>query len=192
MEGSAEEARTSIQSLTRVLKQLHSSSPQAPITEIRRTEKRVAAQLSEHLCSTFVTPMEREDVEALANVLYKIPKAVEKFGERLLLAPQHLEGFELSRQIQMLEQAADVVIKMVRELRHDVSLETIKGHTDLLQQIEGEADKLMIDCIHRLYTGNHNTLGVVIQKDLYELLERIFDRCRDLGNVVFRIVLKYS
>jgi uncharacterized protein Yka (UPF0111/DUF47 family) len=192
MEGSAEEGRASILCLVRLLKSPAPSRALDPFAEIRRQEKRLTQQLTEHLCATFVTPMEREDIEALANVLYKIPKTVEKFGERLVLAPQHLEGLDLSQQIQMLEQAADEVVAMVKELRQDATLSSVKTHNDVLQRIEGEADKLMLECIHRLYTGDHNPLRVVIQKDLYELLEKVFDRCRDLGKVVFRIVLKYS
>ena len=61
-----------------------------------------------------------------------------------------------------------------------------------LKHIEGEADKLMIESLQQLYNGDYSSLRVVILKDLYELLEKIFDRCRDVGNVVFQIVLKHS
>ena len=49
---------------------------------VRRKEKLLAQDLTEYLCKTFVTPLEREDIEALSNALYKIPKTVEKFAER--------------------------------------------------------------------------------------------------------------
>ena len=41
---------------------------------------------------TFVTALEREDIEALSNALYKIPKTVDKFTTRILVAPQHVPG----------------------------------------------------------------------------------------------------
>ena len=43
---------------------------------------------------TFITALEREDIEALSNALYKIPKTVEKFCERILLAPQFVRVVE--------------------------------------------------------------------------------------------------
>jgi uncharacterized protein Yka (UPF0111/DUF47 family) len=191
MEGSAEEARASIQALGRLLKHPDQQGLDA-FAEIRRKDKLLTQELSEHLCKTFVTPLEREDIEALSHALYRIPKTVEKFGERLLLAPQHVKGWSVSKQMDMLEKAGDVLVLLVKELRQGVNLEKVKKQNDELQRIEGEADKLMVGSLHELYTGDHSAVRVVVLKDLYELLEKIFDRCRDAGNVVFHIVLKHS
>ncbi len=192
MEGSAEEARASIQALGRLLKHPDQARALDAFAEIRRKDKMITQELSEHLCKTFVTPLEREDIEALSNVLYKIPKGVEKLGERLLLAPQHVKGWNVSRQWEMLEKAGEIIVLLVKELRAGVNLVKVKKQNDELQQIEGEADKLMVESLRELYTGDHSAVRVVILKDLYELLEKIFDRCRDAGNVVLQIVLKHS
>jgi len=192
MEGSAEEARASIRSMIQLVKHPEKGQSLDAVAEIRRKDKRITQELSEHLCKTFVTPLEREDIEALSNALYKIPKTAEKFGERYLLAPQHLKGWNVSKQMAMLEKAADTVVLLVKELRHGVDLEKVKKQNDQLQHIEGEADKLMVESLQELYNGDFASLRVVILKDLYELLEKFFDRCRDAGNVVFQIVLKHS
>ncbi len=192
MEGSAEEARASIHSMVQLVKHPEKGQSLDAVAEIRRKDKRITQELSEHLCKTFVTPLEREDIEALSNALYKIPKTAEKFGERYLLAPQHLKGWNVSKQMAMLEKAAETVVLLVKELRHGVDLEKVKKQNDQLQHIEGEADKLMVESLQELYNGDYASLRVVILKDLYELLEKIFDRCRDAGNVVFQIVLKHS
>jgi len=84
------------------------------------------------------------------------------------------------------------VLAMVRQLRRIQELEKIKELNDRLQYIEGEADKLMLDLLRDLYSGRHDSLEVIVLKDLYELLERIIDRCRDAGNVINHIVLKHS
>ena len=192
MEGSAEEARASIKSLVKLLAHPGKTQSLDAFAEIRRKDKRITQELSEHLCKTFVTPLEREDIEGLSNALYKIPKTAEKFGERYMLAPQHVVGWDLTKQMVMLEKAADTVVLLVKELSQGVDLEKVKKQNDQLQHIEGEADKLMVQSLQELYRGDHSALRVVILKDLYELLERIFDRCRDVGNVVFQIVLKHS
>src|SRR5216684_7078146 len=108
IEGSAEEARASVECLTRLVQNPVQAHSLDPFTEIRRKDKRLTQQLTEHLCKTFVTPLEREDIEALSNALYKIPKTVEKFGERLLLCPQLICGVDFSKQITLLERATDV------------------------------------------------------------------------------------
>jgi uncharacterized protein len=191
MEGSAEEARASIECLVDLVKHPNQESLEA-FAAIRRKDKRITQELSEHLTKTFVTPLEREDIEALSIALYKIPKTAEKFGERFLLAPKHIAGWDISKQLGMLQKAADTVVLLVKELRLGVDLQKVKNQNDQLQQIEGEADKLMVEALDGLYTGDHSSIRVVILKDLYELLEKVFDRCRDVGNVVFHIVLKHS
>ena len=56
-------------------------------SQSRRKDKQITQELTEQLCKTFITPLEREDIQALAAALYKIPKTVEKIGERILIYP---------------------------------------------------------------------------------------------------------
>ena len=192
MEGSAEEARASIRSLSATLKASAEKRSLDGFVEARRKEKQITQELSEHLARTFVTPLEREDIQALANSLYKIPKSVEKFGERLLFAGEHVRDVSFAKQVSMLEKAGDTVVTLVQELRKGVNLEKVKGQNDQLQQIKGDADNLMLELLRDLYNGDHSAMRVIVLKDLYELLEKVFDRCRDVGNIVFHIVLKHS
>ena len=139
-----------------------------------------------------MTALEREDIEALSVALYKVPKTIEKIGERILLAPERLHGVNLIRQLQLVEEAAQTVLTMIKELRRGVNLDLIRGHNDHLQAVEGEADKLMLELLGELYSGKHEPVTVVFLKDLFELLEKVTDRCRDAGNVINHIVLKNS
>ena len=192
LEASAEEARSSVQLLVNLLKTPDQARTLDEFVLNRRKDKRITEQLTEELCTTFVTPLEREDIEALSTVLYKIPKTIEKFGERLLLCPPQLRGTDFSRQVSLLEQSTDTVLLLVKELRQGTPLQKIKDQNDRLQYFEGEADKLILELLRDLYSGRHDPLKVVILRDLYELLEKVIDRCRDAGNVVFHIVLKNS
>jgi uncharacterized protein Yka (UPF0111/DUF47 family) len=92
----------------------------------------------------------------------------------------------------MLELATDKVVEMVKLLRHRTSVEKIKEMNAVLQKVEGDADKLILDILGDLYSGKHEPTKVLAMKDLYELLEKVIDRCRDAGNVVTHIVLKHS
>jgi len=192
LEASAREALHSIQALQKLFAKLDANGNLQQIASVRRKEKAIHRQISEALCTTFVTALEREDIEALAEALYKIPKVVEKFSERLLIADQVVKAVAFSKQMEMLEKAGRTVVVIVKELRKGVNLERVKAQNDQLQFIEGEGDKLMLDALRELYNGDHSVIHVIIYKDLYELLEKVFDRCRDVGNIVFQIVLKHS
>ena len=50
----------------------------------------------------------------------------------------------------------------------------------------------MISLLCELFQGQADAKDALFLKDMYELLEKAIDRCRDAGNVVFQVVLKYS
>jgi uncharacterized protein Yka (UPF0111/DUF47 family) len=164
----------------------------ANLALIRRKHKRTTQEITEQLCKNFVTPLEREDIEALSSALYRITKNVEKIGERLSICQRLISADKFARQVKMTEQAAESVCQMVGELRSKPHLEQITDTYERLQSVEGEADKLMLELLRDLYQGSIEAKEVIILKDLYELIEKVVDRCRDAGNVVFQVVLKYS
>jgi uncharacterized protein Yka (UPF0111/DUF47 family) len=192
LEASAEEARTCVRALAKYLQSPESLKNLDEFILSRRKDKAITAQISDALCTTFVTSLEREDIEALSTALYKIPKTVEKIAERLMLGPQHLETIDLSRQMGLLEKATDTVVIMIKELRKGVHLERVRSHNEQLQAIEGDADDALLQMLKGLYASQGNAVRVVFLKDIFELLEKVADRCRDAGNVINHIVLKNS
>jgi uncharacterized protein Yka (UPF0111/DUF47 family) len=192
LEASAQEGCASVQALKKLVSNPTQANALDDFALSRRKDKAITAEISEALCTTFVTALEREDIEALSIALYKIPKTIEKIGERIEIAPQHLKGIDISRQLDMLEKATETVLTMLKELRHGVKLERMKDINDRLQHVEGQADKLVLELLKELYSGKVSDVQVVFLKDLYELLEKVTDRCRDAGNVITQIVLKNS
>ncbi|HPC59652.1 MAG TPA: DUF47 family protein [Verrucomicrobiota bacterium] len=192
LEASAEEARNSVHALVRLSKDIDKSTATDDMAYARRKDKAITQELSDAVYTTFVTALEREDIEALSNALYKIPKTVEKFSQRALLAPHYVRGVDFSVQISLLERATEIVLELVKSIRKGMNLERVKDLNDKLQFLEGEADKQMLALYRDLFNGNHDPVQVIVLKDLYELLEKIIDRCRDAGNVISHIVLKNS
>jgi len=195
LEASAQQADSSVHELVALLAKLeHGDSPQSleAFVHSRREDKRITQELTEQLCKTFITPLEREDIQALAAALYKIPKTVEKIGERVLICPQDLHGRSFRRQVELLEQAAETVLAMVRQLRKGTDAVTAREMNAKLQSIEGDADKLELDLLRDLYQGDYKTKQIIFLRDLFELMEKVVDRCRDAGNIVLEVALKYS
>lgn len=192
LEASAQEARTSVQALVKLNNNFDQPSVLDEFAHSRRKDKQITKDISDAVYTTFVTAIEREDIEDLSNALYKIPKTVDKFTERLVIAPQHVRGIDFSVQVSLLDRATELVLQMVQTLRGGMDLEKIKDYNDKLQYLEGEADKHMMSLYKDLFGGKHDAVQVIVLKDLYEILEKIIDRCRDAGNVIAHIVLKNS
>ena len=194
LEASALEARHSVQALNRVL-----SNPTAipSIEEFRQSkeaDKKITDEISRELVQTFVTQLEREDIEVLSAALYWVPKTVEKIAERFIISAGVVQGTDFSQHIRLLDAATERVVEMVKLLRNlgGSDLDAAKKLNAELQVIEGDADKLILEILRDLFSGRHDPIKVMAMKDLYELLEKVIDRCRDVGNVVTHIVLKNS
>jgi len=192
LEASAEEARTSVQALVKLSKSLDQPVAKEEFACSRDKEREITREISAAVYSTFVTALEREDIEALSSALYKIPKTIDKFTARILAAPQHVRGIDFSKQINLLERATDIVLELVKSLRKGMNLDRVKELNDKLQFLESEADDHMMSLYKDLFDGRHEPLQVIALKDLYELLEKVIDRCRDAGNVIAHIALKHS
>jgi uncharacterized protein Yka (UPF0111/DUF47 family) len=195
LEASAQQADSSVHHLVDLLGKLeheHSASNLDEFVESRRRDKEITQELTEQLCKTFITPLEREDIQALATALYKIPKTVEKIGERILIFPKELHGRSFKTHLELLDQAAETVLAMVKALRKGTDLATAREKNTRLQTIEGDADKLELELLTELYHGDYETKQIIFLRDLYDLLEKVIDRCRDAGNIILQVVLKYS
>ncbi len=192
LESAAQEAHESVRLTIEIIKSPRDTAKLDELVLARRKEKKISEQISEELVKVFVTGLEREDIEALARGLYKIPKTAEKIAERFVIATPHLRGMDFTRQSEMMTKATDVVLEMIKQLRSMKDLEKIKALNDRLQYVEGEADKLMNELLRELYSGQFDALRAIVLRDLYELMEKVIDRCRDVGNVVMHIVLKNS
>jgi len=195
LETSAHEARNSANLLARLHLELGKPTFEATLAELsssRRRHKRVALSITQALCETFVTPLEREDIEQLSNALYSVPKTTEKIGERLAICPSRFTTDVVGKQIHMLVEATQVVCEMVEGLRKSLSGAAVQDAYERLQTIEGDADKLMVGLLKELFHGDVDAKEVIVLKDIYEMLERDIDCCRDAGKVVFQVALKYS
>ena len=197
LESSASQSEQSVQFLREVVRRTMSStqdvqSALGDLNQSRRKHKRITQEITEALCTNFITPLEREDIEALSGALYRISKTVEKIGERVLLCPPGAHIETVNDQVTLLEQGVSVLTKMVGELRAKSHSETIRDNYERVQAIEGDADRVMNKLLNDLYHGQADAREVVFLKDIYELLEKGIDRCRDAAASLFQTVLKNS
>ena len=194
LEASANEARQSAQILGALMPNIGNEQAERAtvdkLSQSRRTHKGIAKEITKELCNTFITPLEREDIEALSNALARVTKATEKIGELLLICP--VPSQNTAKHVAMLEQAAALVDTMVKSLRNRPHVDDIEKEYTQLQALEGDADRFMGMLLRELFLSDTDARNTVFLKDIYELLEKAIDRCRDAGNVIFQIVLKYS
>ena len=189
---SAQEAVASVDTLKRVLNDGGATPTIDAFTAARRKDKEITADIADLLYRALVTSLEREDIESLAESLYKIPKTVEKFAERYILTFEQVREFDFTRQIVLMEEAAKSVLEMVEAFRDGAGVAEIKRLDARVQRLENEADDVVVHLVKRLFDPDCPTIQGIILKDLIELNEKVVDRCRDASTVITRVVLKNS
>jgi uncharacterized protein len=151
LEASAKEACHAVDALKNVLKRHELSPTLHEFADARSKDKKITEEISTRLITTFVTPMEREDIEALAEALYKVPKIVEKFAERYSIVADRVKDVDFSKQLVLMEKAVNLVLRMVQALRAGRNLGSIKSLQNELQICESEADDVLLEMEREFY-----------------------------------------
>jgi uncharacterized protein Yka (UPF0111/DUF47 family) len=190
LEASANEAVSAVSSLRQVLNNAEQIPSLDAFVAARRNDKAIKADIADLLIRVLVTSLERSDIEEMAEALYKIPKTVEKFAERYLITIEHVREFDFTRQIVLMDEAVKSVREIVQAFRSGAGVSEIKRLDGRIQRLENDADDVIIELMDRLYEPGFSTIKGIILKDLIELNEKVVDRCRDVSNVIARVVLK--
>lgn len=190
-EQSLAEAKRSVDLLKKMLENKSNDEDLKQLVDVRKKNKQIAVDIKTLLCKTFVTGFDREDIEDLANAIYKIPKTIEKFADRYNVARKAIAPIDFSRHTALIEEQLALLEEMLATLRQE-NAEKLMELNQKLHKAEVKGDELLQELVCELYSGKHDPLKVLILKDLFEMLEKVMDRCRSAGNVMYRIILKHS
>src|SRR5215203_2160832 len=157
LEASAQECVISIEALRQIVSRPGERPSLDEFANARRRDKEVTQKLEEMLIHTFVTPIEREDLEELAEKLYKIPKTVEKFAERYALVVERVADVHFEPHAEAVGKAMDLLLHMVRALRAG-DMSTIKSRQSELRALARAAETSLAESIALLYQPNFGAL----------------------------------
>jgi predicted phosphate transport protein (TIGR00153 family) len=162
------------------------------IETAKHKAKEVTYEITERLCRTLMTPFDHEDIHRLSRGLYKILKICEKAQERLIafqLRPFQNDFFKLTSNM---VEASDVVHDLVKSLKKLKDSKPIHDKCALIHNIEANTDQLLNQLTIDLYHYENDFKQILIRKEMYNLMESIVDRHRDVANVILEVVLKHS
>lgn len=190
LEESASIASNCATALSTVLADPSQTANLSLVRQARQNSKHITEKIQRLAVRTFVTVLEREDIESLASAIYKIPKPLEKFAERFLIAREVFSTERSFQQVNLIQDATQTLLEMIQYLRKGINLEKVQRLNTRIQNAETEADTLENDLLRDLYRNSSNPVEVMVVRDLFDLLEKGIDRCRDAGNVVVHIAHK--
>ncbi len=152
----------------------------------------VTHKIFSELNSTFVTPLDREDIYTLASSLDDIMDYMDGSAGRFFL-------YKVKRWPPKMTQLADILTLSINELHHGVSLLRNIQQFDELQKVfrkvneyENGADEVFEQAIAELFEKEKNPIQIIKLKEIYVGLETATDKCEDVANVLEGIVIKYA
>lgn len=141
------------------------------------------------LQKSFVTPIDREDIDALATALDDILDGAYTAASFAELSSLPSSNDALRALSTSLAACAHEVSSAVEHLNDQ---DGISGHCASIHRLETEADAQYREAIRNLFSGSASPVDVIRLKELYECIEGSIDRCEDVANILERIVIKNS
>jgi uncharacterized protein len=150
----------------------------------------ITREIFEALNSTFITPLDREDISMIAANLDDILDYMESVAHNLVLfelseSPEPLREF--ARILGALVDQIDTVTKQIWDLSND---KEINASIVRISALENEADTLYSTVIADLFKSGKNPIEVMKWKEVYDGLENACDECRDYTHAIGNIVVK--
>jgi len=168
----------------------HSEAKLSTLKEIEHEADRITHIVFATLHKTFITPLDREDIHALANKMDSILDIIEGAAVRMYLYAMKKPSKELIELALILDNAIGVVKRVVYALRHRKNSNIIIDACVEIHSIENQGDYLLHQCIARLFQNEKDPFELIKTKEIYELVEEAIDTCEDVTNIVEGIVLK--
>ena len=163
------------------------------IDEAEHAADRITAEAIRLLHTTFITPLDRDQIHQLVNAMDDICDLIQDTTETLTLYDVRTITPEAARLadigLKCCERVKDVVELVGSEKR---TFEAIMKTCDEIDRLESDADRVMRSAVSRLFRDEQDVREIIKMKAIYELLEAITDRCLDVANLAEGISLENS
>jgi predicted phosphate transport protein (TIGR00153 family) len=138
---------------------------------------------------TFVTPIDREDIHALALALDDVADAIDDCAKLMQLYRLDRVRPGVRELARILGDQTAQVEKAMIALRDK---KVIAASTAEIDRLEHDGDVVYQDAILKLFEHEKDPIQVIKWKELYGYLEAATDRCEDIGNVLDGISVKHA
>ena len=186
------DAGANVERATDVLGEVLSSWPddrglRHELVEIEHRGDRLTHDIIHHLYTRTATPLDRDDVLALASRLDDVVDLTEEACDFLAL-------YRVEAPMEQAIELAGVLRASGREIAAAMDglaeRDNLRGHIVELGRLEDEGDRIERQALLALFDGGVDPMVVIRWKDIYERLEAAIDACDGVGHVLEGIVVK--
>lgn len=163
------------------------------IRELEHDGDKVISTIYHELNSTFITPFDREDINALANKIDDVIDLIYGCSKRITFyRPKNMPAAAIQI-ADMIYESTKLMFEAVEGLSHVKSKAMrIKECCDLIHDIESDADEVFQNYTIDLFTNATDAIEVIKLKDIINVLEDTTDEIDHVGKVIKTILVKYA
>lgn len=162
----------------------------ARITEIEHRGDFLVHETMELLSRTFITPLEGDEIRALASRMDDVVDYIEAAADALLLYKVEQPIPEARQLARLLLQMAEQVATAVPLIAEKKTLPAVKRHIVEINRLENEADRVLRMGLARLVGERGDWFEVFRWKEILQLIENATDRCEDVADVLGVVMQK--
>jgi len=161
------------------------------IKKLEREADELTRSIFAELNKTFITPIDREDIQRIASKTDDVIDFMEGIAGRIKSynvksTPPFM--LEITKELLSAIKEVELLISRLKDVKVDKSL---VEHCRKISDIEHNIDDLYRTAVGNLFETN-DAITIIKLKDIYEAIETASDRCLDVADVVEDIVLKYT
>lgn len=157
--------------------------------DIEHEADEVTHEVMRRLNTTFVTPMDREDIHELASSLDDVMDHMDAAGDLLVLHNIEKPLPEMLVQTELLVKACQMTLEGMRKLP---SFDELDEYWVEINRLENEGDRTYRRAIADLFGGDFKAMDVLKWKDILDELEAAMDEAEDVANTLEGIALKQA
>jgi predicted phosphate transport protein (TIGR00153 family) len=165
------------------------------VDNAERSADRVTHEVNRLIHTTFITPIDREQIHTLINLMDDVADLIQDSAETMALYDVRVMTEEITRltdlSVKCCERVRDAVSMLVN-IADPATAETALKTCEEIDRLESDADRVMRSAMSKLFREEPDVREVIKLKAIYELLETITDKCEDVANQIEGIVLENS
>lgn len=165
------------------------------VDSAERAADRVTHEVNRLIHTTFITPIDREQIHTLINLMDDVADLVQDSAETMSLYDVRTMTDEITRLTDLSVKCCERVreaVRMLEAIADPGTAEAALKTCEEIDRLESDADRVMRSAMSKLFREEPDVREVIKLKAIYELLETITDKCEDVANQIEGIVLENS
>ena len=149
-------------------------------------------EIVDMLNRTFITPIDREDIYALANQLDDVLDMLNAMAGRIKLYKLNPADEHFAQFIDLIDQAAAALAQAVKHMPDTKRQRRVLDYCIEINRLENIGDAVREKAIGSLFENEKDPMQVIKWKEIYEVAEGTLDKCEHVAKVIESILVKHG